>query len=241
MEWIHFRTEIDEIESILKYSFNNKDLLKEALESYHRLEFFGDAVLEFLIAINVYKTCKEIDKKTFVKLVTINVENDVLGRAALKNKFHNYLLDNAVKNRADKCEEAMADESISNSDVKPPQVLANLIEALVGAVHVDSAFSFEKVWEKPSYKSDVLDKIEGNLKYSFKRKDLLRESFCKPVEMLFGSASIRCDECTKAVESAGLRSYESLEFLGTLFFKLAIEKYLYMTYLHENEGEDILT
>ncbi|GLJ58466.1 hypothetical protein SUGI_1450970 [Cryptomeria japonica] len=148
MEWIHFRTEIDEIESILKYSFNNKDLLKEALESYHRLEFFGDAVLEFLIAINVYKTCKEIDKKTFVKLVTINVENDVLGRAALKNKFHNYLLDNAVKNRADKCEEAMADESISNSDVKPPKVLANLIEALVGAVHVDSAFSFEKVWEK---------------------------------------------------------------------------------------------
>ncbi|GLJ57450.1 hypothetical protein SUGI_1330130 [Cryptomeria japonica] len=287
MEWIHFRTEIDEIESILKYSFNNKDLLKEALESYHRLEFFGDAVLEFLIAINVYKTCKEIDKKTFVKLVTINVENDVLGRAALKNKFHNYLLDNAVKNRADKCEEAMADESISNSDVKPPKVLANLIEALVGAVHVDSAFSFEKVWEvfkpmlnpvlsreenpstsetvagpinkakkkqckcnenktfienlksdiqKPSYKSDVLDKIEGNLKYSFKRKDLLRESFCKPVEMLFGSASIRCDECTKAVESAGLRSYESLEFLGTLFFKLAIAKYLYMTYPHENEG-----
>ncbi|GLJ35426.1 hypothetical protein SUGI_0712440 [Cryptomeria japonica] len=299
MSRINFRVDIAEIESILKYSFKNKDLLREALQSYYRLEFLGDAVLEFLMAVHVYKTNTErINKFTFCDLVKKNVENGVLGRAAINNNFHNFLLDNNLKNKANELKKAMANDSISDNDVKPFKVLANLIEALAGAVHVDSAFSFEKVWEvfqpllkpllkkkshepnigvsssittpstsvtqptketqsskekkdrypcncnetkmfienliselyKPSYKSDVLDDIEAKLNYNFKRRDLLKESFCVLLEMVARNRFTQCNACKQALESAGLRSYELMELFGNFFLKLAITIDLYKKY-----------
>lgn len=89
---------------------------------------------------------------------------------------------------------------------------------------------------KPSYKSHVLDEIQAKLKYNFKNRDLLKEAFFQPVEILALASSIRCDECREEIKSARLKSYESKEFLGNSFFKLATTTYLYKTYPQENEG-----
>ncbi|GLJ35532.1 hypothetical protein SUGI_0714370 [Cryptomeria japonica] len=217
---VNFRINIPEIESILHYSFNNKDLLQEALgTSYHRLEFFGDAILEFVIAINIYRTCENADKKSLIRSVQKNVENGVLGRVALKHGFHNILLNKPLKDRCIKCFEDMLDRSESDENVKPPKVLANIIESLAGAVYVDSEFSYEKVWE-------VFRPLLNPL--------LIRETTQDEME---GQKSSCREHCTKGnissinrSPSESLKSHKLMDFFGHLVLNQALTKYLYITY-----------
>jgi endoribonuclease Dicer len=63
---------LSELEDILNYKFRNKSVVKEALthssinnaESYERLEFVGDSVLDYIVTKHLYCTYPELYQGT---------------------------------------------------------------------------------------------------------------------------------------------------------------------------------
>ena len=89
-------------EEKIGYVFKNKELLLEAFThpsysdntitgSYQRLEFLGDAVLDFLVTLHIYDHCS--DKLTPGKLTDLRsalVNNHTFASVAVDNGYHQY-------------------------------------------------------------------------------------------------------------------------------------------------------
>ncbi|KAH9328954.1 hypothetical protein KI387_001062, partial [Taxus chinensis] len=83
------------MESLLQYSFHNPVLLVEALTHasyqvpwvsgcYQRLEFLGDAVMDYLITLYMYKTYPGLSPGELTDLKSAAVNNDCYAQAAVK-------------------------------------------------------------------------------------------------------------------------------------------------------------
>jgi len=132
-------TEIDfpAVEVILNYSFKNKSLLQRAfkhssylsvtressLESNERLEFLGDAILELVVTEFLYKKLTDHGEGYLSKVKSVLVSRKVLAEIIIRRELGKYLL-------LDRGEEKTGGKTrISN--------LANLYEALLGAIYLD--------------------------------------------------------------------------------------------------------
>jgi ribonuclease-3 len=126
------------IERILNYSFVNKSLLQQAfkhssylsvtressLESNERLEFLGDAVLELVVTEFLYRKFAEHGEGYLSKVKSVLVSRKVLAEIIIRKKLGKYLL-------LDRGEEKTGGKTrLSN--------MANLYEALIGAIYLDS-------------------------------------------------------------------------------------------------------
>jgi ribonuclease-3 len=129
--------DIQELEKTLKLSFRQPDLLKQALvhSSYvnenpsreighnERLEFLGDAVLDFIVAEKLYRDFPQISEGEMTRLRAALVRRETLARIAVDIRLGSYLL-------MGKGEEATGGRS------KAPN-LAGALEALIAAVYLD--------------------------------------------------------------------------------------------------------
>lgn len=121
-----------QLEKSIGYTFKDKKLLKKAFihasadtgESYERLEFLGDAVLELVISRFLYFNKPEFSEGELTKTRAALVNEAILADAARKLGLHEYL----ILGRG---------ERISMGQEKP-SILADAVEALIGAVYVDS-------------------------------------------------------------------------------------------------------
>src|SRR3989338_10722097 len=128
----------DKLEKLISYAFKNKDLLKEALthRSYlnenskwplphnERLEFLGDAVLELIITKALFE---KFPKEPEGKLTTLRaalVNYQMLARLSKEINLGKFLL----MSRGEAKDMGRAREVI----------LANAMEALIGAIYFDS-------------------------------------------------------------------------------------------------------
>lgn len=94
---------LEEVEKIIGYSFNNKVLLKEAFthssflstersaSSYERLEYVGDAVLNLLFSREQYNLYPDLPPGRLTRLRAANVDTEKLARVAIKHGLHRYL------------------------------------------------------------------------------------------------------------------------------------------------------
>ncbi|PWA56698.1 Ribonuclease III domain-containing protein [Artemisia annua] len=92
---------LSELETITGYTFKNKELLKQAFthasykaddsNSYERLEYLGDSVLNHLVAKLHYFMYPNMMPGELTRLRAANVDTEALARAALKYKLHKYL------------------------------------------------------------------------------------------------------------------------------------------------------
>jgi ribonuclease-3 len=129
------------IERILNYSFINKSLLTQSfkhrsylsithessLESNERLEFLGDAILELVVTEFLYRKYPEHDEGYLSKLKSVLVSRRVLAEIVIRRGLGKHLL-------LDRGEEKTGGKSrISN--------LANLYEAVLGAIYLDSGLA----------------------------------------------------------------------------------------------------
>lgn len=92
-----------EFEKRLGYHFNNRGYLLEALThasytpnritlSYEKLEFIGDAVLDFLITCHIYESCGKLSPGELTDLRSALVNNNTFASLLVRNGFHKFLL-----------------------------------------------------------------------------------------------------------------------------------------------------
>ena len=100
-------------------------------QDYEKLEFMGDAVLNFVTADLVYKNRPEMSEGNLTKLRSVLVSTKPLAAYARKIKLHEYI---------------RIGHSITLEQVKTSyKILENVFESLVGAIYLDAGM-------KPAYR-----------------------------------------------------------------------------------------
>jgi ribonuclease III len=145
-----FRTEpmsehdLGELSAKLNYEFTKPDLLEEAfrhssyvneiggsgLEDNERLEFLGDAVLDLAVSHLLMELFREEKEGVLSKCRAAIVNEKVLCQVAKELCLGDYLL-------------LGKGEELSGGREKP-SILANVLEALIGALYLDGGFSKTK-------------------------------------------------------------------------------------------------
>jgi ribonuclease-3 len=135
-----YSKDIEGLEDLLGYRFNNKDLLIDALthKSYHhenpdeapryneRLEFLGDSVLGLVIAETLFLNDIPLTEADMSKMKSYLVKESVLFEIASKLSLGKYL-------RLGRGEE-------STGGRHKRSILSDAVEALLGAVFLDSNY-----------------------------------------------------------------------------------------------------
>lgn len=144
---------IEQLEEILGYRFNNKELLRTALthktyafearvplEFNERLEFLGDSVLNFVIAEQLYRSNRYFSEGELTRRRAICVNNNVLADVATRLGIGFFLL--------------LGKGEQKQEGSKNRTNLANMLEAIIGALYLDTdlekvrAFILEKIYTK---------------------------------------------------------------------------------------------
>ena len=130
----------ESIEKKINYNFKDKDLLKNALthktyafeaeiplEYNERLELLGDSILNFVVAEQLYKSNKYFLEGELTRRRAMLVNNNFLAEMSKELGIGRFLL-------------LGKGEKKQNGDINPKN-LANALEALIGAVYLDSNFN----------------------------------------------------------------------------------------------------
>lgn len=158
-------TDTKNIENILGYAFGNKALLERAfvhssyanehgVESYDRLEFLGDGVLGMVIAERLYYTREDAGEMTEKRA-------RIVSTAPLEDVTEDLGLDGYI----------VYGEGERKFRHARRKVLADVYEAIVGAIYLDGGFDDAKAFVLRSL-GDRIDKIidsrdSGNSKGDF--------------------------------------------------------------------------
>jgi ribonuclease-3 len=133
-----------EFEEIIGINFANKDLLKQAFthRSYlnehkdseivhnERLEFLGDAVLELIVTEYLYNKYIDENEGDLTSYRAALVNADTMSKAASKIKMNDFLL--------------LSKGEAKDTGRARQIILANTIEALIGAIFLDQGYETAK-------------------------------------------------------------------------------------------------
>jgi len=122
------------LEKTLKYRFQNAELFQQALthrskskQNNERLEFLGDAVLDFVISNIVYARRPDADEGDLSKLRASLVKDESLGRLALEMGLGEHLL--------------LGSGELKTGGHRRESILADALEAIFGAIFLDRGFA----------------------------------------------------------------------------------------------------
>ncbi|KAI3750881.1 hypothetical protein L2E82_21772 [Cichorium intybus] len=156
---------IQHLESLLNYSFNDASLLVEALthgsymlpeipKCYQRLEFLGDAVLDYMITVHLYNKYPGMSPGMLTDLRSASVNNDCYAQSAVKVELHKHILHGsqdlhrAILNTVHDFDHLSLKSTFGwESETSFPKVLGDVIESLAGAILVDSGYNKERVFQ----------------------------------------------------------------------------------------------
>ena len=129
--------DLKKLEKKINYKFKNKELLKNALthktyafeaktpvEYNERLEFLGDSVLGFVVAEELYHSNKYFSEGELTRRRSVLVNNSFLAKKAKELEIGDFLFFGVGE--------------IKQEGFKNPTNLANALEALIGAIYLDS-------------------------------------------------------------------------------------------------------
>jgi len=165
----------ERVEELLGYRFRNRSFLLQALthasyssnqltESYERLEFLGDAVLDYLVTAHIFsdsQVWKDPGQVTDARSAIVN--NNLLAGMVVDRGLHHFLL-HCAPTLLQKVETYCEDRKRSSrnpqasldmiNEVEPPEVelvevpkvLGDMLESLLGAVFLDSGHNLTTVW-----------------------------------------------------------------------------------------------
>ncbi len=147
---------IEMFEKNIGYTFKDKTLLEKALthtsyayenkvESYERLEYLGDSILEFISSKYLFENYQKLSEGEMTKVRAYAVCEDSLYKIALKHNFSDFLY-------------LGKSEKATNTNKKA--ILADSVEAVIAAMYLDSQdinvvqeFILENIKEQVEYAS----------------------------------------------------------------------------------------
>ncbi|KNC96008.1 uncharacterized protein SPPG_08605 [Spizellomyces punctatus DAOM BR117] len=150
------------LEQILRYRFKDQQLLYQALthtsyndghtESYQRLEFLGDAVLDWVLTRFFFNSYPHLSPATLTDLRQAAVNNESFSRMAVSLGLHRCLRheSSSLQLEIDKYVQYLGTLDDTAHPVETvhegPKVLGDLFEAIAGAVFVDAGCDISTMW-----------------------------------------------------------------------------------------------
>ncbi|XP_025190355.1 endoribonuclease Dicer-like [Melanaphis sacchari] len=162
------------LEERIGYSFKNKHLLAQALthptyhfgsiDCYQRLEFLGDALLDFLITTYIIEHCHQktpgeitdirsslVNNLTFSSLsIRIGLHRFILAKSPdmseAIDRFYKHQQKNNHKIGHDVLYLIEEDDCYAAESIDVPKALGDLFEALIGAIYLDCNRDLNFVW-----------------------------------------------------------------------------------------------
>ena len=135
------------------------------IPSYQRLEFIGDAVLDYLITYYIYQKNQGLSSAQITMLREALVNNTFYASVAVKYRLHTYLRFSNSSLHASiftfvkkyQCQKyqqlgKFVNESIEENEamdideIDVPKALADVFEALIGAIYIDNGFDLDELW-----------------------------------------------------------------------------------------------
>lgn len=124
---------LDRLARQLDYNFRNVNLLNEALthrsassKNNERLEFLGDGIVNFVIAAELFKLCPQASEGELSRLRATLVNGEKLAELALALNLGQYL--------------RLGSGELKSGGFRRASILADALEAVFGAVYLDSDF-----------------------------------------------------------------------------------------------------
>ncbi|KAJ8968365.1 hypothetical protein NQ317_009528 [Molorchus minor] len=165
----------DVFERHIGYKFRDRSYLLQALthasyfpnqltDCYQRLEFLGDAVLDYLITRHLYEDPRMHSPGALTDLRSALVNNTIFASLAVRNGFHKYFRHlspglNEVIERFIRLQEESGHSLVDElylvveteceevEDVEVPKALGDVFESVAGAIFLDSDMSLDAVWK----------------------------------------------------------------------------------------------
>uniref|UniRef100_A0A182UVJ5 Dicer-2 n=1 Tax=Anopheles merus TaxID=30066 RepID=A0A182UVJ5_ANOME len=166
----------ERIEATLGYRFRNRTYLLQAFThtsymsnsltgSYQQLEFLGDAVLDFLVSMYIYERNPSMSPGQLTDLRSALVNNVNLASVLVRNELHRHILSQSPmltdaigkfvavhrchRNQGSNWVRLLTEESDTPMAeyVDVPKVLGDVLEALIGAIYLDSGNDLAATWE----------------------------------------------------------------------------------------------
>lgn len=127
------KDDINRLTRDLGYTFNNQELLVEALThrsasspNNERLEFLGDGVLNFIIAAELFRRYPKATEGELSRLRACLVKKDGLAKIARGLSLGDYLI--------------LGSGELKSGGYRRDSILADAAEAIIGAVYLDQGF-----------------------------------------------------------------------------------------------------
>uniref|UniRef100_A0AAX7W5H5 ribonuclease III n=1 Tax=Astatotilapia calliptera TaxID=8154 RepID=A0AAX7W5H5_ASTCA len=172
----HLISGFENFEKKINYTFKNKAYLLQAFthasyhyntitDCYQRLEFLGDAILDYLITKHLYEDPRQHSPGVLTDLRSALVNNTIFASLAVKYDYHKYfkaispelfhVIDDFVQFQLEKNEMQGMDSELRRSeedeekeeDIEVPKAMGDIFESLAGAIYMDSRMSLETVWQ----------------------------------------------------------------------------------------------
>jgi len=143
----------ESLEKKIGYKFKDKNLIRTALthktyafeantplEYNERLEFFGDSILDFIVAQQLYKSNKYFSEGELTRRRSSQVNNNFLAEVAKKLDIGQFIL--------------LGKGELKQNGSSNRTNLANAVEALIAAIYLDSnmkcvqKFILDKIFTK---------------------------------------------------------------------------------------------
>ena len=157
-----------DFEAKIQYTFKDKNLLNQALthssfcrehgafmkENNERLEFLGDAFFDAIISVELYQLLEKVDEGKLTKTRALIVCEKSLAQVARKLEIGTYL--NMGKG-----------EEHSGGRMRE-SILADAVEAVVGAIYLDGGFAEAFRFVSREFKQTIEDALAGRLFTDYK-------------------------------------------------------------------------
>ncbi len=140
--------DIKQLQNSLGYTFNDEAILRQALthrsfgkDNYERLEFVGDGVLDYVIALSLYTLYPELPEGKLSKVRAALVNQDSLAEIAIKLDVGSNLF--------------LGDGEEKTGGRLRKSILADALEAIIAAISLDSSFDVAKKIIENLYSSQL--------------------------------------------------------------------------------------
>ena len=208
----------EQIEKITGYTFKEKSFLLQAFThpsygdnrltgSYEKLEFLGDAVLDYLVTCYIY-THTDADPGRLTDIRSALVCNNMFASQLtdfkldqfilhctpgiyykIKEYLDDKILDKAVSavKQVEKTVKQINEEDPPEIEmIEVPKVLGDVFEAFFGAIYLDSGHDLEIVWNIYKRLCPNLEEVVANPPLNMKKQ--LLERFPTPGSVVFSQA-----------------------------------------------------